>query len=207
MQAMELLFSNTGIIAWGGVAIIILLIYAETGLLLGLVVPGGETLVFTAGLLASTNTLDISIFLLLILLIASGTAGDISGFYIGKKFGKKLYHKKDTWYFKQKYLQVAEDFLSKHSKLAIILGKFFPIVRPFTPVISGTTRFKFGSFISLSLVAVLLYMCIFCLGGYFLGKRFPQIENYLVWLLPVSIIVSLVPVVRQVRKYKAGQRI
>ena len=196
-------FNSTGLIAWGGVFIIAVLVFAETGLLLGLVIPGGETLVFTAGLLVSTQSLDISITLLLLILVAASIAGDTSGYFIGKRFGRKLYTKRDTWYFKKKYLQMAEAFMKKHKRSAIVFGKFLPVIRPFSPVISGTTGLKAHQFFPLSVLASILYMCSFALVGYYLGNRFPVIKEYLWIILPISIIVALVPVVVQIRKYKA----
>lgn len=197
-----MLIKTSEIIQWGGLLIIAALIFAETGLLLGLVVPGGETLVFTAGLLVSTNTLDVSIAGLLLMLIAAGLAGDVSGYFIGKRFGRRLYNKKDTWYFKKQYLHLAESFITKHKKTAIIAGKFFPIIRPFTPVITGTTYHQFGKFLSLSAISVIVYMTVFALGGYFLGQTFPQLQNYLGWILPISIVATLVPVILQIRKHR-----
>ncbi|RAU82893.1 DedA family protein [Pontibacter arcticus] len=193
---------TTSLIEWGGFLLIVILIFAETGLLIGLVVPGGETLVFTAGLLVSTGTLKIPLAVLLVALIIASIIGDSSGYYIGKKFGKKLYNKEDTWYFKKKYLHLATDYFSKHSKAAIIFGKFLPIIRPFSPVVSGTTDIKFTNFMFLTVTASILYMCTFALAGYLLGSQFPAIKDYLGWILPISIIVALIPVIKQVRKAK-----
>jgi membrane-associated protein len=204
---MILLFETAGLIAWGGIFIIALLVFAETGLLLGLIIPGGETLVFTAGLLVSTGTLDISIVTLLIILILAGFSGDTSGYFIGKKFGRRLYDKEDTWYFKKTYLRMAEGFFKKHKRSAIIFGKFFPVIRPFSPVISGTTGIPAATFFTLSAVAGILYMATFCLLGYFLGGRFPVIKDYLGWILPITIIIALVPVILQVRKHKKEERL
>ena len=198
-----LFIDTSSLIEWGGLLIIACFVFAETGLLLGLVVPGGETLLFTAGLLASSNSLKTSVVTLLLTMIIAGIAGDISGFYIGRKFKERLYKKKDTWYFKQKYLRMAEDFVSKHKKASLILGKFLPVIRPFSPVITGTTRLNFSVFFPLTVCAAVLYMSVFILGGYFLGSRFPQLENYLGWILPISILVALIPVIIQIRK-RAG---
>lgn len=193
---------TTSIIEWGGFLIIVILIFAETGLLIGLVIPGGETLVFTAGLLCSTQTLNVSVVVLLVALIVAGIIGDTSGYFIGRKFGRKLFDKEDTWYFKKKYLHLAADYFEKHRKLALILGKYLPIIRPFGPVISGTTNLKFPVFIMITIVACLVYMSSYVLAGYFLGNQFPGIKNYLGWILPISIIVALIPVFNQIRKSK-----
>lgn len=194
--------NTTELVAWGGLAIILLLVFTETGLLVGLVVPGGETLVFTAGLLVSTGTLSISITILLVLLILASILGDSSGYYIGKRFGKNLYHKKDTWYFKKQYLHMVKDYLHKHSRMALIIGKFFPFIRPFAPLVSGVSNVKFGKFIPLTAVASILYMSIFSLAGYFLGMQFPVIKEYIGYILPISIIISVALVLMQIRKYK-----
>jgi membrane-associated protein len=199
---MDLLFQTKNLIEWGGLLLIIILIFAETGLLLGLIVPGGETLVFTSGLLVSTGTLDISIGLFFLLLALAAMAGDSTGYYIGRRFGKNLYKKKDTWYFKKEYLQMAHDYLERHKKTSIIAGKFFPVVRPFTPVIAGATRMPRRNFYALTLLAVLVYLGLFLFSGYFLGNKFPEIKNYLGYILPASVIILLIPVFLQIRKNK-----
>lgn len=197
---MTLLIETQGLIEWGGFLIIVAFVFAETGLLLGLVVPGGETLLFTAGLLVSSRALQVDIATLLVSIILAGIAGDISGFFIGRKFKHRLYRKKDTWYFKKKYLSLAEDYIQKHKKGALIFGKFLPVIRPFSPVITGTTKMPFQQFIPLSLVAVVLYASAFTLAGYLLGSQFPQIKDYLGFILPISIVVALIPVIVQIRK-------
>ena len=200
---MELLLIDTqSLIAWGGVFIIAALIFAETGLLLGLALPGGETLVFTSGLLVSTGTLDISIYWLVPLLLAVSILGDLCGFMIGRRFSKRLYEKEDTWYYRKKYFDIARNYLNSHSRLALIMGKFLPIIRPFTPVVSGMTQVPFPRFFTLSVIASLLYISIFTLAGYFLGRSFPFIKDYIFWLLPISIIAAVIIMYTQAKKYK-----
>lgn len=199
----ELLFIETsGLIGWGGLLIIIVFVFAETGLLLGLVVPGGETLLFTSGLLVSTETLEVNIITLLLVTILAVIAGDISGFYIGRRFKKRLYEKADTWYFKKKYLNIAESYIQKHKKSALIFGKFMPVIRPFSPVITGTTAVPFSQFIPVSGIASVLYVSVFILMGHLLGSQFPGIKHYLGLILPISIIIALVPVIIQFRKHR-----
>lgn len=197
---MLLLEQTASILEWGGVLILLVLVFVETGLLLGLIIPGGETLIFTAGLLVSTGTLHINILLLLLLLIVAGLAGDITGYFIGRKLGKKLFEKKDSRIFKQKYLKAAEKYMENHKRTAIIFGKFLPVIRPFTPVISGTTEVHLLRFSSLSLLAGIIYMSSFSLAGYFLGSKFPKIKEYLIYILPASILIAIVSVLRYVRK-------
>ncbi|MFD2514802.1 DedA family protein [Pontibacter locisalis] len=191
---------TASLIEWGGFFLIIALVFAETGLLVGLVIPGGETLVFTAGLLVSIGALEVPIAALLAFLVVAGIAGDTSGYFIGRRFGSRLYDKQDTWYFRKKYLHMAADYFSRHRKASLVFGKFLPIIRPFSPVIAGTTGLSFATFAVLTAVASVLYMGAFGLTGYFLGSRFPFIKDYLGLILPISIAVALIPVIRQVRK-------
>jgi membrane-associated protein len=197
---MELLFQTHNLIAWGGVLLILLLVFAETGLLLGLIVPGGETLVFTSGFLVSIGALDISILPFFLLMVAAAILGDTSGYFIGRKLGPKLYDKKETWYFKKKYLLLTQDYMTRHKKKAIVLGKFFPVIRPFIPLLSGIAGLKKRRFFPLSFLSVLIYLSVFLFSGYFLGTRFPGLKNYLGWILPASVIILLVPVIVQFRK-------
>ncbi len=201
---MELLFKANEIIQWGGFLIIVLLVFAETGLLLGLVLPGGETLVFTAGLLVSTGTLDTSILILLIALVIAGITGDVCGYGIGKRIGRKLYQKQDTWYFKKHYLQGAENYIRKHRKTALLFGKFLPVVRPFVPMISGTTKMPFSYFLPVTALACIIYISSFTLMGYFLGNQFPVIKEYIGWIVPISILITVCVAFRQIRKLKTG---
>jgi membrane-associated protein len=181
------------------------LVFAETGLMLGLVIPGGETLIFATGLLISTNVLRLPVAAVLPVLVACAIAGDISGYLIGKKLGPQLKDKPDTWYFKKKYVHIAEDFVKKYKKRSLVLGKFLPVVRPFMPLISGVSHMSFTFFLILTVLSACLYIGSFLLLGYFLGSRFPAIEQYLGWIIPISIVVALIPVVRHLRKFKNDQ--
>lgn len=192
--------NTSELVEWGGIFLIIVLIFAETGLLLGLVIPGGETLVFTSGLLVSTGVLHIDPFVLLAVLIAAGFIGDVSGYLIGRKMGSKVHEKEDTWYFKKKYLHVVEDFFKRHKKRSIIIGKFLPVIRPFTPVTAGISKMDRKVFFGLSILSAVLYMSIFLLAGYYLGNSFPQIKNYLHWILPATVLLLVVPVLLKIRK-------
>lgn len=193
-------FNASNLIEWGGLLLIIVIIFAETGLLLGLIVPGGETLIFTAGLLVSTNTLSVHILILLILMILSATAGDASGYFIGNKMGASLYKKDDTWYFKKKYLHKAEEYFKNHPKKAIAIGKFLPVIRPFIPVTAGITSMAKPKFFLITSISVAVYISLFLFAGYFLGNRFPQIQDYIHWILPISILVLVVPVLIQIKR-------
>ena len=166
------------LIAWGGVGLIAALVFIETGFLLGLIVPGGETLLFTAGLFAGLDTLKMPLWTLIPLLIIMAFTGDLTGYWIGHKLGKKLHQKKDSLLFRREYLEKSEKYYRKHPRRALIMGRFLPIIRTFNPLLSGSSGMDKKQFMLLSGIGCSLYISALILAGYFLGNAFPQLGNY-----------------------------
>ncbi len=198
---------NENIIQWGGLGIIATLVFIETGFLVGLIVPGGETLLFTAGLLCGTNTLNTSVAVLIVCLIGAAIAGDITGYYVGKKLGKRLHHKKDSFIFKKAYLEQAENFYKKNGKSALILGRFVPVIRTFNPLISGTSGMPVGHFAGYAVAGCILYISSLVLAGYFLGQQFPESKQYIKYILPALVVLALIPVIRKFLKERKKARV
>lgn len=195
----ELLFlKNQEIIKWGGTAIIAVMVYIETATLIGLIVPGGETLLFTAGLLCGTDTLSISLAALIGVLIGASLLGDITGYYVGAKLGKKLHKKEDTWYFKRKYLERAENFYKDKGKWSLVLGRFLPIIRTFNPAFSGSIKMPKGKFILYIGIGAIFFTGVVVSAGYYLGKQFPWIKEYLGWILLGIVILVLIPFFKKI---------
>jgi membrane-associated protein len=198
MEAFFLAFSLPSpeeMIRYGGLALICAVIFIETGLLLGLVVPGGDSFLFTAGLLCATEVLPTSIFLLIPMLILSGVLGDLLGYSIGKKLGKKLFSREDSWIFKKKHLQKAQDFYKRKGKTAIIAGKFLSVVRTFNPLISGATSMPLGTYAAITSLGTTLWICALVLIGYFVGLKFPWLKDYIQYIIPGIILVSIMPLI------------
>jgi membrane-associated protein len=182
-------------IRYGGLLLLCAVIFIETGLLLGLVVPGGDSFLFTAGLLCATQVLPTPIFLLIPLLIVSGILGDLLGYSIGKKLGRKLFSRPDSWIFKKKHLQKAEDFYRRKGKTAIIAGKFVSVVRTFNPLLSGATRMPLGTYLPITSLGTTLWIGLVVLAGYLIGMRLPWLKDYIHYLIPAIILVSVLPLV------------
>ncbi|HEY8402070.1 MAG TPA: DedA family protein [Cytophagaceae bacterium] len=197
---------SESILEWGGITILIILTYLETGLFLGLLIPGGETMVFTAGLLIGAESLQTSVAILIPGLILAGLAGDFTGYYLGKKFGKKLYQKKDTWYFKKKYLKRTETYYCNHEIIGIVAGKFIPFLRPFTPLVCGIIGVDLKKFFLLSFIAVILYVNLFLFMGYYLVQLFPFIKDYISYIIPIIIFIALIPFIITIIKEKRKER-
>jgi membrane-associated protein len=136
--------------------------------------------------------------------VVAGFSGDALGYSLGNRMGPRFYKKKDTWYFKKSYLDAARNYFVRHKRRSILFGKFLPVIRPFTPLLSGISRIQKPAFLLLSFVSVLIYISFFLLLGYFLGNKFPSLQNYLGWILPISILTLLIPTILQIRKNRSS---
>ena len=165
-------------------------VFAESGLLIGFFLPG-DSLLFTAGLLASEGRLNIIVLILGAFVAA--VIGDSTGYAIGKKIGPAIFRKKDSLLFKQKYVEETKAFFSRHGKRTIILARFTPIVRSFAPVMAGVGEMNYGDFLRYNIAGGALWT--FGLGGlgYFLGRTIPNIDKYLLPIIIVIIIASFLP--------------
>nr|WP_066617485.1 DedA family protein [Rufibacter roseus] len=202
----EMFASPENMIRYGGLTLILAVMFVETGLLIGLVVPGGDSLLLTTGLFAGAGILPVSLPLLLISMSAASIIGDATGFYIGRRMGRKLYHKKDTWYFKHSHLEKAEKFYRQKGKTAIIMGKFVPVIRTFNPLLSGVTGMEFHRFILLSAAGSTLWICSLVLASYYVGQKFPNLKDYLHIVIPVIIFISVAPGIVQYLKERRKEQ-
>ncbi|MGK7388904.1 MAG: DedA family protein [Candidatus Cyclobacteriaceae bacterium M2_1C_046] len=197
-----LFINNEEIIKWGGTAIIAIMVYAETATLMGLVIPGGETLLFTAGLLAGTEALSISLVPLILILIVVAVIGDLTGYKVGEKLGKKLYKKEDTWYYKKKYLKRAEEYYYEKGKWALVFGRFLPVIRTFNPAFSGSIKLPMSQFLPFIVLGAIGFTVAVVCAGYYLGRQFPWLRDYLGWILLGIVILVLIPVFRKIFREK-----
>ena len=189
----------SNIIEIGGVLLILLIVFAETGLFFGFFLPG-DSLLFTAGLLTATGILHIEIETLLILIIAAAVVGDNVGYWFGRYFSVKLYEKKDSLFFKRSYLQSTEAFYKKYGGMTLVIGRFFPIIRTFAPILAGIIKMDLKSFTFFNIAGGILWATFFVLSGYFLGSRFPQIVQHLEFIIIGLGIVTLFPIIKIIIK-------
>jgi len=175
-----------------GVFTIVLL---ESGLLIGFFFPG-DSLLFTAGFLASQGFFDIKI--LIIGCFIAAVVGDSIGYYIGKKLGPKIFNKDDSIFFKKKHLEKAQGFYEKHGGKTIILARFLPIVRAFAPVVAGAGKMDYKRFAIFNLIGGVLWAIGVTLAGYYLGSVIPDVDKYLLPIVGLIILASLAPVVHHI---------
>ncbi len=177
-----------------GFYVLLVVVFAETGLFFGFFLPG-DYLLFMAGLFCAANKLPVGIVVLVLSLIGAGVAGNFVGYWFGYRTGPLLYKRKDTWFFKKRHIQVAEEFYSKYGGTALILGRFFPIIRTFAPIFAGVVKVSLKKFTIYNFIGSTLWVSVLTLSGYFLGRRFPQIENYLEYVVLAFLVVTSIPLI------------
>jgi membrane-associated protein len=192
-------------IAWGGYIVLFAIIFAETGLLVGFFLPG-DSLLVTAGLLASTDAFGLNIVLLNALLIPAAIIGDAVGFAIGRRSGEALLSRPDSRFFKREHLEKTQAFYDKHGGKTIVLARFVPLVRTFAPVVAGIARMPYRNFATFNILGGILWIASTTLLGYFLGRAIPDIEKYIHYVIAVVIFLSILPIIIEFIKHRVAKR-
>jgi len=169
-----------------------LIIFAETGLLLGFFLPG-DSLLITAGLFAARG--DLSLPTLLATLIPAAILGNATGYAIGKRTGKALYSRPDSLLFRREHLRMTHEYYERHGGKTIIIAQFAPILRTFAPVVAGVGEMGYRKFASYNVIGAILWITSMTLGGYLLGNVIPDIDKRIDLVIMVVIAVSLPPAI------------
>ncbi len=200
------LLVDTAWLEWGGTTLITALVFVETGFLLGLIIPGGETLLFTAGLLTGVRTLSLPLLALIAVLVVAAILGDLTGYFIGRKLGDRLHQLPDTFLFKRRYLEKSDALYQKHPRRALLVGRFLPIIRTFNPLLAASSGLPLPRFLLLTSLSCVAYVSSLVLAGYWLGQQFPQIGQYVEYIfLGVVLLVIGTLVVQRLREPKESK--
>jgi membrane-associated protein len=175
------------------------IIFAESGLFFGFFLPG-DSLLFTAGLLASQGLFNY--YALAIIFAVSAILGDSVGYWFGKKVGPKIFNKEDSFFFQKKHVERTRNFYEKYGTKTIVLARFVPIVRTFAPILAGVGEMKYKTFLKYNVVGGLLWGVGVSFLGYYLGSKIPGIENYLTLIIIAIIVTSFLPIIFEfIREY------
>lgn len=169
---------------------LILIVFAETGLMIGFFLPG-DSLLITAGLFAFKG--DLNIWTLNISLVLAAIIGDAVGYYIGRRTGQALYSRPNSLLFRREHLIKTHEFYEKHGGKTIIIARFMPIVRTFAPVVAGAAEMTYRNFAIYNVVGALLWVLSMTLTGYFLAAAVPDIDKQIHKVVAVVIFLSLLP--------------
>ena len=189
------------IISEGGFYLLLIVVFAETGLFFGFFLPG-DYLLFMAGLLCSSGIFEVHISTLIISLIVAGVLGNYMGYWFGYRTGPVLFKRNDSLMFKKRYVVMAEEFYVKYGGMALILGRFFPIIRTFAPIFAGVVKMDLKKFTLYNIVGSVAWVSTLCLTGYFVGIKYPEIIHYLKYIVLVFFILTAIPLVVAVIRRK-----
>ena len=202
VELLKILFDSEKLIAFGGLTLLLIIIFAETGLFFGFIFPG-DALLVTAGLLCSSEKFDVNIFLMLSGVTIAAILGNITGYVTGKYIGKALFKKEDSLFFKKKHLETTRLYFKKYGGTALIIGRFLPVVRTFAPILAGATEINFIRFNIYNILGALIWVWSLIPLGFFLGMQFPDLINQVEYLfLTITVIVSTIFVIGYFKQKK-----
>jgi len=194
---------STAMSGWLGYAMLTGIVFAETGLLVGFVLPG-DSLLFTIGVVAGAGQLNLAV--IMILLTCACLLGDWSGYLLGRRSGPAIFSRPDSRFFKQEYLQRTQAFYDKHGGKTIIYAKFVPIIRTFAPFVAGVARMQYRKFLSFDVFGAIGWVFSMTILGYMLGG-IDLVRRHFEKFVLLIIFVSLLPVITQVWKAKFGRKL
>lgn len=184
------MFDITTLIRTAGYVGIAAVIFTESGLLVGIVLPG-DSVLFTAGFLASQGVL--SIVPLLIISFTMAALGDNVGYWLGKRFGPSVFKRKDSLLLSPDNITRAERFYEEHGTKTIVLARFIPVIRTLAPVLAGVGSMKWRTFMTYNLIGAFVWGIGVTLVGYWLGAVVPGIDKYIIPIVLVIILSSVLP--------------
>ncbi|HOZ87461.1 MAG TPA: VTT domain-containing protein [Bacteroidia bacterium] len=190
------------IIQYGGLWLLLFVIFAETGLLVGFFLPG-DNLILLAGILckARPDLIQLNYFGLVTTMVLAAVLGNISGYWFGRVAGEKLYSRKDSFFFKRRHLDATKNYYDKYGgNITLILARFLPVVRTFAPVIAGVIKIDFFIFMLFNVAGAIAWIVSLTAVGYFLVQVFPQITDYMGYIFIALIILTALPVLRLIFK-------
>lgn len=184
------MFDVTHIIQAGGLLLIAAIIFAESGMFVGFFFPG-DTLLMTAGIFAAQGKLSIELTIAVIALAA--IAGDNTGYHIGRRFGPRLFHKKDSLIFRKEYIDRAHKFYETYGSRTMLFAHFVPVVRTFVSPVAGAAGMNYKQFVIFNAIGDTAWAAIVTLVGYWFGTKIPNIDHYIVLAVVGVMVLTLGP--------------
>ena len=195
------MFDIISLIKTAGYAGLFTIVFAESGLFFGFFLPG-DSLLFTAGFLASQHFFNV--WFLIPLLFLAAVLGDNVGYSFGRKVGPKIFNRQDSLFFHKDHLIRTKIFFEKYGTRAIILARFMPIVRTFTPILAGVGEMPYRTFFVFNVAGGALWTLGLTLAGYILGQSVPNPDRYILPIVLAIIVVSILPPVYELLKGRRG---
>ena len=187
------MFDSESLIRYGGLFLLFLSVFCQTGLFFCFFIPSGG-LLFTAGVFVATGDLHENVFTVCSLLIVASVLGNMTGYWFGWKVGPMMYKRKESRFFKRKHLETAEAFYKNYGNIALAAGLFFPIIRTFSPIVAGVIKLDFHRVLFFTFLGSVLWIICFVGAGYLIGI-IPFLKQYLTYIVVGIIVVVTIPII------------
>lgn len=184
------------LIEWGGYTVLVAMVFAESGLFVGFLLPG-DSLLIAAGVVAQRGHLDMKV--LIPLLIVAAITGDATGYTIGRRAGPLLFARDDARFFKRRYMEEARAFFDRHGGKAITISRFMAIIRSFVPSVAGAAGMPYMKFTAYNVVGGVLWVFSMTFAGYFIGEAAAKFEYVLIGIV---ILISFIPLMHFIREQR-----
>lgn len=191
------MFDIDAIIQGGGLLLIAIIIFAESGMFVGFFLPG-DTLLLSAGVFAAQGKLPLVLTIFVIAIAA--ILGDNVGYHIGNRYGRRVFAKEDGIIFRKSYVDQAEKFYQRFGSRMMMLSHFVPIVRTFAPPVAGAANMPYKKFFVYDAIGIIAWSISITLAGYFVGSKIPDIDKYIHLALAAVITITLGPTVYHISK-------
>ncbi|MCP9763690.1 DedA family protein [Lacihabitans soyangensis] len=189
------IMNSEEIIQTGGLLAIILIVYIENGLFFGFFLPG-DYLLFLSGVFVSTGLLEVSVFTLFFAIMAAAIAGSFTGYVSGRFFGDKIQNRKDSLFFKQKYITKTRKYFEKYGSRTLIIARFLPIVRTFAPILAGLVTMNFLRFTIYNVLGGFIWAFTLVGSGYYLGIKYPWLIDYVHYIIIFFLAITTFTVIK-----------
>jgi membrane-associated protein len=201
-EFLKTLVDPESIIDYGGLALLLFVVFAETGLLIGFFLPG-DSLIFISGMIcvSKPHLLDVSLPLLILFLSLAAILGNIAGYWFGYKVGPPLFERRDSLIFKKRYLELTHEFYEKNGGKTLIIGRFLPIIRTFAPILAGVLKISFKKFMLFNITGAFAWIGLLSGIGYYLGT-YEWVQKHIGLIVIGLVIVTLIPILTSFRKKK-----
>lgn len=206
-DSFELFMDPDWIMKHGGLYLVLLIIFIETGVIFGFFLPGDPILFISGMIIAGANDAlhpfqnEVwNLFFWMLLFIIAAVSGNFLGYWFGKKFSHTIHSRKDSWFFKRKYIESAHQFYQKRGGVAIVLARFLPVVRTFAPIVGGMVKMNYRVFVFYNILGAAIWVISITSLGFILGES-PWVRSNLEWVvLSIVVIVTLPVFIKMIKK-------
>jgi membrane-associated protein len=205
LHFLKQLTAPESIIQYGGLALLLFVVFAETGLLIGFFLPG-DSLIFISGMIcvSKPELLGLNIFVLILLLSVAAIIGNMAGYWFGYKVGPPLFNRRDSLIFKKKYLVITQRFYNRNGGKTLILGRFLPIIRTFAPILAGVIKIDFKKFMLFNIAGAISWIGLFASIGYYFGT-YQWVQKNVGYIVIGLIFITLIPLILTYIKEKKSR--